>query len=329
MASTPTKSCLAIVSDHSDLHALAAQKALAAYEDVRCHVIECDRVCESGGLVWTNLDGPEFIPTLPTTDGERVDVRAIDALWFRRCFVPQIVEDDVSDPVHLDVINNSTPLALLGVLLSSFTGRWISDPGATRTAENKLFQLRIARDAGLATPQTLVSNNPTTIRQFCSLLNYQVVVKAIRASLQTVLLTQKLKPEHLDSDECLRLCPAIYQEYIPGHQHLRVHIFGDYISAILIESDDLDWRTNLDVPCRVYDLDESVISRLRQVLQALNLRMGVVDLKLNGAVPTWLEINPQGQFLFAEGLTGLPLNAAIADFLYRESLAAARTRSRP
>jgi glutathione synthase/RimK-type ligase-like ATP-grasp enzyme len=242
--------------------------------------------------------------------------------------VPQLVGDDVKDPVHLEVINGSTPLALLGVLLCSFSGRWISDPGATRAAENKLFQLRIARDTGLATPRTLVSNEPATIKQFCSLLDHQVVVKALRPSFQSVLLTQKLRPEHLASDESLRLCPAIYQEYIPGTQHLRVHIFDDYVSAILIESDDLDWRANVNVPCRVYDLDDSLIAKLHSVMQALNLRMGVVDLKLNGTVPTWLEINPQGQFLFAEGLTGLPLKEAVADFLYREALDAASTRSR-
>jgi hypothetical protein len=323
------KSCVAIISDHDDLHALAAQKALTEYDDVRCHVIECDRLSERGGLLWSNLHARNFKPRLPTTDGESVEVRAIDALWLRRCFVPQIVGNGITDPVHLDVINTSTPSALLGALLSSFTGRWISDPGATRAAENKLLQLRIARDAGLPVPRTLVSNDPSAIREFCSMLNYQVIVKAIRMSLQSPLLTRMVQPEHLASDECLRMCPAIYQEYIPGCQHLRVHIFGDYISAVLIESEDLDWRVNMAVPCRAYTLDASITSKLHQVLQTLQLRMGIVDLKLNGLVPTWLEINPQGQFLFAEGMAGLPLNAAISNFLYRESKAGANERGRP
>ena len=48
--------------------------------------------------------------------------------------------------------------------------------------------------------------------------------------------------------------------------------------------------------------------------------MGVFDLKLTqDAEPIWIEINPQGQFLFAEGLSGLDLTSAFAEFLYQEA----------
>jgi hypothetical protein len=97
---------------------------------------------------------------------------------------------------------------------------------------------------------------------------------------------------------------------------------------MLIESAQLDWRQNLDVPCRQYELDEKVVAQLRRVLDHLNLRMGIFDLKLDGSTPTWLELNPQGQFLFAEGLSGIPLNAEIARFLRQEALTAASRRPR-
>ena len=97
---------------------------------------------------------------------------------------------------------------------------------------------------------------------------------------------------------------------------------------MLIESTQLDWRQNLDVPCSPFELDDKVVAQLRRVLDQLNLRMGIFDLKLNGSTPTWLELNPQGQFLFAEGLSGIPLNAEIARFLRQEALAAAGRRHR-
>ncbi|MGW6842561.1 ATP-grasp domain-containing protein [Streptomyces sp. NPDC054958] len=325
--STERESCVAILSDHDDLHALSAQKELRARGGFTCHVVEGDRISARGGLVWSDFDTSTYAPRLPTTDGKGVDLRDVDVLWFRRCNLAQIVDEDVSDPVDLDVINTNTPTALLGVLLSGFAGRWISDPQATFTAENKLVQLRAARSAGFVTPRTLVSNDPKAIRDFCSSLNQRVIVKPLRPSFKAPIFTQRLQPEHLESDQCLRLCPAIYQEYIPGYQHLRVHIFGDYVSAILIEAEDLDWRSNLDVPCRIYDLNRETASCLHQVLCTLNLRMGVVDLKLHDGTPIWLEINPQGQFLFAEGLTGLPLRSAMADFLGNEANSAHRERS--
>ncbi len=47
--------------------------------------------------------------------------------------------------------------------------------------------------------------------------------------------------------------------------------------------------------------------------------MGVFDLKVApDGEPVWLEINPQGQFLFVEGMCGLPLTAAFCRFLASE-----------
>jgi hypothetical protein len=49
----------------------------------------------------------------------------------------------------------------------------------------------------------------------------------------------------------------------------------------------------------------------------------VFDLKLSSNGAVWLELNPQGQFLFAEGLSGLPLMAAMSNYLRDEALTAA------
>lgn len=310
---------IAIVSHHDDLHAHAAKKAVEAGGDVECHIIGCDSLSHFGGLSW-QPDGPQRVSTLPTVHGRMIDISSIHVLWFRRCFTPQILPDDITEAAHREIVNEHSSGALLGVLTSSFRGRWISDPIATRNAEHKFLQLCAARDVGMAMPRTLVSNDPKSIRQFCSSLQNRVIVKPLMTSRRAAIFAQKISPEHLISDECLRMCPAIYQEYIPGDRHLRVHIFGDTVLTMLMETEDLDWRINLDFSCRIFDLDRSTEARLRQVLRILKLRMGVFDLKLNGTIPTWLEVNPQGQFLFSEALAGLPLNDAMSKFLCREAM---------
>jgi hypothetical protein len=43
--------------------------------------------------------------------------------------------------------------------------------------------------------------------------------------------------------------------------------------------------------------------------------MGIVDLKVTpSGEAVWLEVNPQGQFLFLEGLTGEPLTEHFAEY---------------
>jgi D-alanine-D-alanine ligase-like ATP-grasp enzyme len=69
--------------------------------------------------------------------------------------------------------------------------------------------------------------------------------------------------------------------------------------AVQIESPYLDWRRHLDVPISAFDLGDDMRSRLTHVLKILGLTMGVFDFKLDRVGnPVWLEVNPQGQFLF-------------------------------
>jgi hypothetical protein len=61
---------------------------------------------------------------------------------------------------------------------------------------------------------------------------------------------------------------------------------------------------------------DDVAERVSDVLRRLGLRMGVIDLKLTpDGEPVWLEVNPQGQFLFLEPLLNEPLAEHFTDFL--------------
>jgi glutathione synthase/RimK-type ligase-like ATP-grasp enzyme len=319
---------LAILTVEEDIHALIVQKAFEDYEDVRCHIVETNRISGNLGPSWTNNDYPGLRCAVPTAEGEYLDVRALDVVWWRRTGFQQQVPFEITDPVHIDVINRDCRTALLGLLLNEFSGSWINEPAATSLAENKLLQLKAAQLVGFRTPLTLVSQDPVQIRQFCAALGNKAIIKCVRGTTQTPLLTKMVREEHLADEDSLRLCPAIYQEYIPGDLHVRVHCFGDNVLAALIKSEELDWRLNLTVPFEVFNLDETVKRKVRNLLRALGLKMGVLDLKLlQGTTPVFLEVNPQGQFLFTEGLVGLELTSAFTEFLYEEMKASALRKS--
>jgi hypothetical protein len=58
--------------------------------------------------------------------------------------------------------------------------------------------------------------------------------------------------------------------------------------------------------------------------------MGVFDFKIDArsGETVWLEVNPQGQFFFLQGLSGSDLRGPFCQFLVRETLAGARQRAR-
>jgi hypothetical protein len=318
----------AILTIKDDLHAFAVSRAFELRHGHACEIIEADSLADTGGLNWSP-DDPESPGVLPSRNGRAVEIRSLDIVWWRRYFYDQIVlPADVSDPMAIDVITGDCRVSAMGVMLSDFNGTWVSHPDATRRAENKLVQLRAARAAGFRIPKTLISQNPDRIRSFAAAQGGRVVVKSLTNTNRAALTATVIDEQVLAADRALRLSPAIYQEPIPGTKHLRVHGFGEDFHAALITCAELDWRYHLaDATIEGYELPSTVKSALSQVMRTLDLRMGVFDLKLTpGGELVWLEINPQGQFLFIEGLSELKLTDLLADFLAREARTAAARR---
>ncbi len=215
--------------------------------------------------------------------------------------------------------------ALRGVLLAAFHGTWLSDPYATERAQNKLLQLTIAREVGLTVPRTLVSSDPDTVRTFARSQGGTVIAKTLTGLLGTSLEAGRVHVDTLVTDAEMALSATIYQEEVPGTDHLRVMVFGDDVHAARIGSGALDWRLANDMTVEPVTVDPTLGAQLRAVTERLGLRMGVFDLKIrpDGQV-VFLEVNPQGQFLFVEGMSDMPLGDAFATFAARE-LAHARS----
>jgi glutathione synthase/RimK-type ligase-like ATP-grasp enzyme len=147
-------------------------------------------------------------------------------------------------------------------------------------------------------------------------LNGHVIVKPVVGSGGALLFTQFLGDPERFLDRSYQLAPAIYQEFIPGTEHIRLNCFGARCFAARIQTSDLDWRSNLNVPIDNYQIAPDLHRAVNRVLDHMNLAMGIIDLKRtpDGEI-VWLEVNPQGQFLFLEGITGVPLSEHFADYL--------------
>ncbi|RBY97089.1 hypothetical protein DQ237_05750 [Blastococcus sp. TF02-8] len=309
---------IGIVTVKDDLHAHVVAHHLALEHGVTPQIIEADTLSTTPGLTWRCGDGP---PRASVRAGaRRIDVGALDVLWWRRVNYPQVATRGMEGAPAADLINNDQSAALHGALATDFRGRWIDHPDAVRAAENKLVQLSVARDLGLRIPATLVSQDPGEVRAFIAEQRAGVIAKPVRGTHRAGLLAGTVDGSL--SDGSIMSCPTIYQELVPGSRHLRVHVFGDTVVCAQIDSPLLDWRADLRTGIRVVGLDDALESLLQQCLQRLGLTMGVFDLKVtdDGEV-VWLEVNPQGQFLFVEALTGAPLGRTFARFLLRAASA--------
>ncbi|WP_330475795.1 ATP-grasp domain-containing protein [Terrabacter sp. C0L_2] len=310
-------STVAIVTLAGDLHARVIRRQLQEEHGIEVAVVASDTLSAAGGLTWSNTDGPG--PTLPTEDGGTVDVAGLDLVWWRRCHGRPTVPDAVTDAQMRKLVVKDNRAGLRGLLLAGFGGTWISDPYATERAQNKILQLSVARSVGLTVPRTLVSTDPKAVRDFTRAHGGTVIAKTMTGLLGTSLEAGRVTLESLDDEDEIMLSATVYQEEIPGTDHLRVMVFGDTVHAARIRSRELDWRLANDMEVEPVVIDDRLGDRLRQVTTNLGLRMGVFDVKLRpDGEPVFLEVNPQGQFLFVEGMSDMPLAAAFADFVVDE-----------
>ena len=247
------------------------------------------------------------------------------SVWYRRVRVPSI--PDGMDGGVYDFCLRETRSALIGGLLGHQT-RWMSHPAAIWEAEFKPYQLLVATELGLSVPKTLISNKEESVRAFCTSLA-EVVAKPVRSGhvtrdgVESAVFTTKLGKDDLDDLADTQLSPTIYQELIPKKYDIRVTIVGSRIFAAAIDSQSdpsacIDWRktANPKLPHFRIDLPPSLTAKLLDLMSRLSLTYGAIDLVLTpDGRYIFLEVNPNGQWLWLDDMLSLGISRAVAEWL--------------
>ncbi len=309
---------IAIITLHEDLHALEVKRAANRLGYGKVHIIEVDRVsaCAPVGVRVDKNDEKSASSYLTASDGAVIHLADVNTIWLRRPRAAQL-EIAAHSAKESEFINNECQAGLTSVLsTSAFRGRWVSHPEATARACDKVFQLEVALECGFRVPATLVSQSKAEVVAFFEACGRKVIVKPLLGVAEPFLVARMVDDPSSLPEEAYSVCPAIYQEFIPGTRHIRLNCFGPTQIAALIETNELDWRPNLNVPISSWSIPADVQARVQRVIKSLGLEMGIIDLKLTpeGEV-VWLEVNPQGQFLFLEPFIEQDLSGCLARFL--------------
>ena len=306
---------LAILTLKDDLHAYIVRDHLEKHFATSASIVEVDNLVGKNSFNWSNTSAS---PCVPSLDGA-LNVDAIDLVWWRRSRADQLASTGFDDPAASDLINQDWRGALRAILLNKKDIQWVSDPVATEAASFKLSQLEIAHRCGFRVPKTLISNDPSAVRDFVSSFKDGVVVKAVSGTRHKLLITSVVKTDELPADSAISCSPTIYQEHIRGTRHLRINQFGKKTFSFMISSTALDWRPKLNKTIEYHPVDTDISMRCIDFLYKSNLRMGVFDFKLDeqGEI-VFFENNPQGQFMFLQGITGFDIRHRFCEFLCDE-----------
>ena len=198
---------------------------------------------------------------------------------------------------------------------------WVNNPIATFRAENKLLQLKYAKNVGLQLPRTLVANKCPEIID--NDIDYMI------KSLDTAVLRIENKEAFVYSNVVrgselahakLSIAPVIIQDYLYPKTDIRVTVIGDSVFPVKILLNGCgvegDWRKiKEDIQFVECTLPEETSKACVNLVRSLGLSFGAIDLIESNDEIYFLEINPTGEWGWLVHTTGIPLHETICNLL--------------
>src|SRR5688500_14074220 len=268
--------------------------------------------------------GAENVLAVGAVETAASEVRAV---WARKVWPPRLSEG--LDERFRDACTRETFAALEGFFDGLGGARWVNVPERERAAENKLRQLRAAREAGLDIPPTLLTNDARRARDFYEAEGGRVVAKLLRPLSVSMgeapffVYTSDVRPEDVEALVSLRHCPVVFQRKIEKRRELRVayvagRLFAGALDASASARGRTDWRLAAPGECawERASLDPRLAARLHSFVRGLGLDYGAIDLiETPEGGHVFLEVNPGGEWGMLERDLDLPISEAIADAL--------------
>lgn len=180
---------------------------------------------------------------------------------------------------------------------------------------SKPYQSQLIAQHGFAIPETLITNDPSLVRQFYA-QHGRVIYKSISGVRSIV---QELTPDDLDRLEHIRWCPTQFQAFVAG-TNVRAHVVGQEVFASKILSDVTDYRyahrQGGEAELSAIKLSDEVAEKCVRLAAALELPFAGIDLKITPTDEVFcFEVNPSPGFSYFEDNTGHPIALAVAHYL--------------
>ncbi|HKG12933.1 MAG TPA: hypothetical protein VKB12_06325 [Pyrinomonadaceae bacterium] len=269
-------------------------------------------------------EGAENVLRVGEAEVEASEVRAV---WARRIWPPRL-GGDLDERFRASCARESAA-ALEGFFDGLGGALWVNDPRSERAAENKLLQLRAAREAGLEIPPTLLTNDAARARAFYEAEGGRVVAKLLRPLSVSMgdapffVYTSDVRAEDVEALDSLRHCPVVFQRKVEKLRELRVaYVAGRLFTGALDASGSArgrtDWRLAGPDECSWSraTLKPPLAARLKKLMRRLGLAYGAIDLiETPDGRHVFLEVNPGGEWGMLEHDLGLPISEAIAEAL--------------
>ncbi|MBV9730185.1 MAG: ATP-grasp ribosomal peptide maturase [Pseudonocardiales bacterium] len=251
-----------------------------------------------------------------------VELEEIHAVWYRS-------PEAYRMPAELSPVERHHCLREakygLGGVLASLPVLWVNHPSRLADAAYKPVQLVRAHEYGLSVPETVITNEPESVRFFAAA--GRTITKLLGANTiseegcRKLSWTRMLGPDNLDDLRGFDVTSHLVQRWVPKSFEVRVVVIDDHLTAVKIKAgspdSSIDWRS--DYAALTYELIEPpghVAHGIRALMRSFGLMYGALDFIVSpDGEWVFLEVNAGGQYGWLEAATGVPLTGYLADVL--------------
>jgi glutathione synthase/RimK-type ligase-like ATP-grasp enzyme len=220
-----------------------------------------------------------------------------------------------------DQLSSSQWMAFIRNLTVFERAIWVNNPISSYKAENKLFQLLYAKIIGFNIPNTYIVNYCDN----CIDSDEKLIVKSLDTAILKIGDKEGFAYSNVISRNELKnydlsISPIVLQEYLYPKIDLRVTVIGEKVYAVKITKNDKgvegDWRKlKNDVDFIPVTLPIHVTRNCIEIVKALDLNFGGIDLIESKGLYYFIEINPTGEWAWLVNSSNLPIYEGICDFL--------------
>lgn len=193
--------------------------------------------------------------------------------------------------------------------------KWVNPIIASQRASYKINQLRVAREMGLLVPETVITNDSSSVKDIFR--KHRFIYKTLSSfyTSEEAIYTNEISLKSLlNNRNAVAMAPGIYQQLIAKDHELRVTVIGDKVFVARINSQkdkrtSLDWRHfPLEDMYEEGKLSPETTKKLLSFHKKMGLVYGAYDFIVNkDGEEIFLECNPSGQSLWLERRANLSM----------------------
>jgi hypothetical protein len=291
-----------------------------------------DLVKQNKEVVRINIDEKPLPPLSYEWDGNSfhhvykdINLDEITSVWYRIAYLSYLNEKPGSYEMLNRLCREEMVSQLYGLLNNAC---WVSNPYRIKVAENKQFQLEIAKSLGMNIPLTLVTTSKKEAKRFRQSVG-NIVTKPVAKQIVKqdgkvhAFFTTRITSDMEIDFSLLSISPAIFQEEINREFDIRTVVVGNKVFSLAIhqvgkKAGGVDYRigADRDLEFERYKLPDNLENMCLAFTAVFGLQFSSMDLILGkDGKHYFLENNPCGSWLFVQKHGNYPIAQEIANLL--------------